>query len=98
MVLCRCHGHRAMEQDHRECGMREGRQLAEEDMLGHVDGLVPLSRASCNGTGPSGMWNAGGTAVSRGRLVREEWEKELLRIYLEIKDLPHFHDSDLSVL
>ncbi|KAJ1140482.1 hypothetical protein NDU88_006834 [Pleurodeles waltl] len=49
-----------------------------KDVLGRVDGLVPLSRALCNGTGPSGMWNAGGTAVSGGRLVREEWEKELL--------------------
>ncbi|KAJ1149381.1 hypothetical protein NDU88_002191 [Pleurodeles waltl] len=34
MVSCRFHGHRAMERDPRECGMREGRQLAEEGWCG----------------------------------------------------------------
>ncbi|KAJ1169878.1 hypothetical protein NDU88_001766 [Pleurodeles waltl] len=119
MVLCRCHGHRAMER--RPSGMwnagglavaEKGRKILkythkvtvliiegegdgvedeyetaiksldmrEKDVLGRVDGLVPLSRAPCNGTKTFGNVECGRVGSCGERLVREEREKELLYV------------------
>ncbi|KAJ1192602.1 hypothetical protein NDU88_001909 [Pleurodeles waltl] len=83
---------------HGECGMQECWQLwkRETDVLGRVDGLCRCHGFRAMERAPWRMWNAGGLAVVEKVGAGGTGEGAVIRIYLRIKDLPHFYDSDLS--